>query len=528
MKTKLIYGQRGSVLMISLLTITILTMICATSLYIMSQNGNATTQTTSWQQALSGAEAAVDQAMNALNTSSWSGWYVVTSSSLPASQPNPSGTPNATSTPGTGKYNYLGPSAIPGPTPVYTPISLSGEASNSITWWVTVDNGSVAPTPSPSPGLVNNGKQAYRIRATGLVAAPGPPRVSNQKLDNDLRKISLKFDRLAGGTISTPQAVRRIEMIATPVISSMWTRGILAEHSINMSGSAYTDSFDSTNAFKSTNGLYDSAKRQSHGDIATLNSWDSNPTNQDSDLRGMNVYGSLSYNGPAVRNTNNVKGTISTPFAMPTPAVPSDPTWSAGSYTTQSINSTMTISAGTRSHPALIKTSGDLNLSGSNVLTLTAPNSGTDNNYIVIWVTGQFQVSGSAQIVQQQGVNVTFYVDNQINLSGQTIVNGNSDASTLTINGTWDPAAHGGNTQNAVFSGSQAFIGLVNAPGYAFDISGSASYSGAFIGNKFNISGGAAVHYDEHLGGGSGGSSGSYTFSSWFEDNSDPSRGITY
>src|SRR6266446_5872116 len=64
--------ERGSVLLVALLTITILTLICATSLYVTSQNANAGMQTASWQQALTGAESGVDQAIRALNTSSWS------------------------------------------------------------------------------------------------------------------------------------------------------------------------------------------------------------------------------------------------------------------------------------------------------------------------------------------------------------------------------------------------------------------------------------------------------------------------
>src|SRR5689334_15503851 len=129
MKIHITSRQRASVLMTSLLTITILTMICATSLYITSQNGNATSQTTSWQEALTGAEAGVDQAINALNTSSWSGWYKVTppGGSLPQSQPTP-GAPNASDTPASGKYNY------------YTSnFALQGEASNTVTYWVTID-----------------------------------------------------------------------------------------------------------------------------------------------------------------------------------------------------------------------------------------------------------------------------------------------------------------------------------------------------------------------------------------------------
>jgi Tfp pilus assembly protein PilX len=66
-------NERGSVLVTALITITILTLICATSLYVASQNTNAGMQTASWQQALSGAESAADLAFNALNNASASG-----------------------------------------------------------------------------------------------------------------------------------------------------------------------------------------------------------------------------------------------------------------------------------------------------------------------------------------------------------------------------------------------------------------------------------------------------------------------
>src|ERR1700758_916689 len=154
--------EEGSILMMALITITILTLICATSLYVTSQDANATTQTTSWQQAMAGAEAVVDRAMNALNTNTWAGWYAITSTSLPAAQPSPSGTPNASNAPANGKYNYY-TSSFP----------LQGEASNSVSMWVTVDNGSLAPI---SSGMINGGAQAYRIRATATVEAPGPKR----------------------------------------------------------------------------------------------------------------------------------------------------------------------------------------------------------------------------------------------------------------------------------------------------------------------------------------------------------------
>src|SRR5712692_5841763 len=219
----------GSILIMVLITITILTLICATSLYVTSQDATATTQTTSWQQAMAGAEAAADQAMNALNTNTWTGWHTITDSSLPVGQPSPSAMPfpsGGGALPGAGQYNYYSSS-----------FSLQGEASNSVSMWVTVDNGSIAPTTS---GLTNNGAQAYRIRATATVEAPGPKRVSNNKLDNDLRHISIMFNRLTGtATGSHGQAARRIELVAVPVAQDLWGRALTLKNEITMSGGAY-------------------------------------------------------------------------------------------------------------------------------------------------------------------------------------------------------------------------------------------------------------------------------------------------
>src|SRR5438874_8197423 len=130
MKTSSITAERGTILVIALITITILTLLCATSLYVASQNTNSVMQTASWQQALTGAESAVDQAINALNlnaqgsSSAWTSgtlnWYTQVAS-LPSTQP-PAGSPAPTSTiasapPSSSSYNYLIPS----------PITLQGE-----------------------------------------------------------------------------------------------------------------------------------------------------------------------------------------------------------------------------------------------------------------------------------------------------------------------------------------------------------------------------------------------------------------
>src|SRR5713101_6181099 len=385
----------GSILMMGLITITILTLICATSLYVTSQDANATTQTTSWQQAMAGAEAAVDQAMNGLNTGTWTGWSSqppAPGNSLPTTQPTPSGTP-AIGAPDSTHYNYYS-SSFP----------LQGEASNSVSMWVTVDNGSLAPI---SSGLVNGGAQAYRIRATAVVEAPGPKRVSNSRLDNDLRHISLLFDRLTGtaNAGSHGQAARRIELVAVPVAQSIWARAISTRNGIQMSGGAWVDSFNSSNSSESTNHLYDPTKRQSHGDIQ--------------------------YSGPAIKDTTNVQGGISTPFNVPLPStvypnVSGSQNWAQTDNLPQYTSSEQTIlptfqtvggvpvnytnytgggnpptttpantftASGSASSPTLIKVTGDFTVPGGRSFHVVPSNGSSGPRYVVIWVTGQFTTS---------------------------------------------------------------------------------------------------------------------------------------
>jgi len=491
--------------MVALLTITIMTLICAVSLHVASQNTNAGMQTASWQQALTGAESAVDQAINALNldaqgsSSAWTNWKTVTSSTLPTAKPSGGSAATAAPSPSPSpSYNYLIPSAL----------SLQGEGNNSVSSWVTIDT---ADLPKD-----NNGNQWYRVRATGVAGAPGPTRVSNNRLDNDLRKIALLFDRKAGAAITTPQASRTIEVVLQPIANSIWTRGITLKNWIVMSGGGVIDSFDSSNPLKSTNGLYDVTKRQSHGDVGTLDS-------TSSDLHNTYLYGNLAYSGPAVKNTANVQGTISTPFNTTIPAT-SDPSWSSGSYTSYSGGGNPafnTIATGTKQHPALVKINGDFNVPGGQSVSITAPNTGTDNDYIVFWVTGKYNTSGSGYVTQAALVNATWYVDGNITTSGSSYNNASGLAANVSFVGV--------GTGTATVSGSGDFIGTLNAPGYNTTISGTGSWSGALISNTLTISGGASFHYDEALNKNTDTTLvGNYAFASWFEDNSDPSRGITY
>jgi Tfp pilus assembly protein PilX len=132
--------ENGTVLIISMTTITILTLICATSLYVMSQNANSGMQTASWQQALSGAESAIDRGIVALNTNSWTGWKMVTSTSLPTTKPSggtsvscppatPCTPPNNSCAPCSGSYYYM----------ILPTVISQGEGNNTVSSWVILD-----------------------------------------------------------------------------------------------------------------------------------------------------------------------------------------------------------------------------------------------------------------------------------------------------------------------------------------------------------------------------------------------------
>lgn len=500
MKTK--RHDSASVLMTTILTITILTMICATSLYVAMQNANSGAQAASWQQALAGAESGVDQAIAALNTGSWTNWVTITGS-VPNLQPSGSGGTTATAPPTSANYNYVA-SSISSQLVGYGingSLTTSSEGSPAISMWTTMDTAGL-----PVDG---NGNQWYRIRSTGTASTSGPVRISNQSLDNDLRKISMRFDRRSNTAVSTPQATRSIEVIVQALPQSIWVRAITLKGAITMSGNGIIDSFNSSNPFMSSTisgvpGQYDSTKRQSHGDVGTLASGNSN-------LNSDYIYGNLGYSGPAVKNTTHVQGTVSTPFNASAPAT-SDPNWAAGSWNPSltQVNGNATLTAGTQASPALYKLS-QINISGNNVMTINGNGGGTAG-YIQIWVTGKMTTSGNGMIVQDGTVHATYYVDDDISVSGNAYDNESGFAGNVVINGV-------GTNNSATISGNGTWIGVVNAPGFDVTISGNGAFDGALIGNTLTISGNASFHYDQALNANSTTTAiGNYAFASWFED----------
>ena len=88
-----------------------------------------------------------------------------------------------------------------------------------------------------------------------------------------MRKLSLRSDRFTNGVltshaIDSPRVSRRLEAIVRPV--SAFDMAIMSVGALNLNdANIVIDSYDSRDSTKSTAGLYDAAKRQEHGNIAT-------------------------------------------------------------------------------------------------------------------------------------------------------------------------------------------------------------------------------------------------------------------
>ena len=215
--------------MMALLSITVLTLICATSLYIASQNTNASMQTAGWQQSLTAAESGVDAAVRALNTGVWTNWVTMSQSgtSLPSVEPAPSATPAPSGKPDTTHYNFLPSSKLA--------LSMQGEGAPTVSAWVTVDTAN---------GLSDSSGSWYRIRSSGQTTFQSNSifkRVSNNRLDSDLRNtIAMNFNRKGGSNIGP---TRTIEVIMQPVPQGGSARAITLANWLQMTGGGSVDAF---------------------------------------------------------------------------------------------------------------------------------------------------------------------------------------------------------------------------------------------------------------------------------------------
>src|SRR5437867_7002765 len=300
--------DRGSILVWTVLTIAILSVLAAEVLRIVTAKYQNALQTSTWQEALLAAESGIDLAIVQLRKSlypppnhAWDGWN------------NP---------PGNEVTGYE-----------LTTIPNAGLNGTPMTIETSVD----APSQLIDP---TNSWQYYRIRTVGTIPITGPARASDNPQDTKLRRLSLRWERFTNGILTphlltAPQVSRRIEAVVRPV--SAFDQAIMSVGVVDLTNqNIVVDSYDSSDPTKSTNGLYDVAKRQENGDIAT--------DGQLIEAGNAQIFGDVATNAGTVSGAANITGIERTDFYQE-PIPVGAPSWSTWNSSPSSVSDTATITA---------------------------------------------------------------------------------------------------------------------------------------------------------------------------------------
>src|SRR5437879_710320 len=395
-------SKKGSVLVWTVVVIGILSLIAVETLRLVTVKYQNALQTSTWQEALLAAESGIDLAIVELRKSlypqpnyAWSGWN---------------------NQPGNGVTGYA-----------MTTVPNAGLNAVPMTIETNVD----APAQLIDP---TNAWQYYRIRTVGTIPITGPARASDNPQDTKLRRLSLRWERFTNGILSAhllsaPQVSRRIEAIVRPV--SAFDQAIMSVGVVDLTNqNIVVDSYDSSDPNKSTNGLYDSAKRQENGDIAT--------DGQLIEAGNAQIFGDVATNAGTVSGAANITGVERTDFYQE-PIPVGAPSWSTWNSSPSLVTGTTTINAdATKGSAASRYTLSSISLSGNKTLTV-AGNPNGSQTYIEIYVTGDISVSGTGQIVVQPGVTATIYFAGNVDISGNGGLNSNNQPSDLMLYGIQPP-----------------------------------------------------------------------------------------
>jgi hypothetical protein len=471
---------RASILVWTVLTIAILSILGAEVLRVVSIKHQNALQTATWQEALLAAESGIDLGIIELRKSlypapnhAWENWNNV---------------------PGDGVVSYG-----------LSTIANAGFAGTPMTIESNVD----APSTLVDP---TNGWQYYRIRTIGTMPISGSARTTDNKQDGRLRKLSLRWERFTNGVltshaISTPQVCRRAEAIVRPV--SSFAQAAMSVGTMDLTNqNIVIDSYDSRDPNKSTNGLYDVAKRQENGDIAT----DGNLI----EAGNAHIYGDVATNSGTVSGAANITGTERTDFYQE-PIPVGAPSWTAINGTISNVTNSATLNASASKGSSISRYQlSTISLSGGQTLTL-AGNPDGSQTYIEIYVTGDISVAGSSQIVMQPGVTATIYFAGNVDVTGNGILNTNNQPSDLQLYGIQPPV---NSSKHVSLGGNGQIIASVYAPDHDVSINGGGTNGhvfGSVVGKTVTMTGVTNLHYDETLG--STGIINNYKIVSWFEDN---------
>ena len=492
-------GRSGTTLLVAVLLLAVLSMIGATVLQTVSNRYNYSQKAVGWSEALNAAEAGADFGFancgwNLTGQSSWAGWKKYNAGSSSWVAVTNANDANAEIAAGNRIIYDL---------PAGSHLVGTGEGTTDLWYHVEVD--------SPASFIIS-GNRWYRVRATGYAGLSGLARANNDSPDgarthNDmLRKFDLRLDHFikrygdyahaVGTSVAvTPQATRRIEIIAQP--QTPFSRAIVATAPTgNPVSVPLVDSFDSTDSVHYPGGLYSSAPRNPSTGIGT------NATvyvNAPISTFNASLYGNLETNGGSVPQVGAISGSISNNVTLTIPPVLA-PSWKV----TASGPAPSTVIAGAVASPSRGSYSSAKNIS---VVLPNGQTKGEANLYVTGDVTGGISVAA--------GVTLKLWFEGNFSMKARDITNANNNAANLQLYGIDPPA---GQTRSfAIGSGNPGFrYFTLDAPAYDFSVNGNPDFVGSFIVKTLGGNGNTTWHYDEALA--SAGEVTGYQRASWVED----------
>ena len=504
--------REGSVLIIALLTLAVLSVVGATVLLSVSSRYGYTEQAVGWQGALGFAEAGADFGLANCrwtangNSTPWAGWKKYVSANQTWVPVTDAADANTELTAGR-RIIYDLPSGS----------HLTGTGQGATDGWYHVEVDAPA-------SLVIAGNPWYRIRATGYTGLPGPARANNDspdgtKAQGELRKVDLRVDHFiarygdfahaAPTAVSVaPQATRRIEVIVQP--KGPFQAAMILQSKPN---SPTVDSYSSLDLVHYPGGLWNSTARNVATGVGTNGNIYINSPVANSDLSAM-IYGNVATNGGTVTANPKISGTVNnstvttilpvtTPSwavaasgVAPTTLTPAVNSTTYGTYS--SIPSGLTVSLPNGS-PAGSTASVNIYLTGDiGSGNFNGSGNGTGANITVgVGVTLKIWFAGKAGVkppnnLNQRPQNLQFYGVNPVAGSSIFWIDGNN------------------------YSGGASYF-IVDAPGHDMINNANPDLCGSWIAKSILDNGPAAGwHFDEVLK--NSGIPTDYKRASWVED----------
>lgn len=282
--------------------------------------------------------------------------------------------------------------------------------------------------------------------------------------------------------LATNTYISRLVRVGVSNSPTLFSRAIAATQTIDMSGSAFVDSYDSRKG-----GYNTSVNRNANGSIATTST-----AAAAIKIGNADVFGKVEV-GPGGSISIGSSGAVG------------DAAWIAGSTGIEPgwSSSTMTGTFPTNAppsggpFPAPLIASGVMILGSATNQVSSFSGSGSSvvikvNGNATLYVTGSFSLSGSSYVQINPGGSLKLIVGGSASLSGGGVVNTSAKPANFSLLGL--PTC-----TSVTLSGNSALYGNVNAPQADLTMSGTSDIYGAAIVKSATASGGGSFHYDEAL-----------------------------